>query len=75
MSISDREFGELIATQKATAAQVRKLEKVVINLHKQQEELFRKMSSGRGFIMGLMIASGGAGAAVASIFSKITGGN
>ena len=73
--MNERETGEFIARQEAMAKQICKLEKVVVDLHKQQEELFRKMSSGRGFILGLSIASGTVGAGVASLFAKLTGGH
>ena len=73
--MDERETGRFIANQEAMGKQICKLEKTVADLHKQQEELFRKMSSGRGFILGLSIASGATGAGVASLFAKLTGGN
>ena len=69
--MSDREIGELAANQHAMKDQIGELKEIVEEMRKQQELIFRKFSSGRGFVVGLMFASGGIGAAVASVFNKI----
>ena len=69
--MTERETGEFIATQKAMKVQLTKLEDTVDALHEQQVLLFNKLSMGRGFVAGMVIASSGVGAVVTTVISKM----
>jgi hypothetical protein len=73
MTDTDVSIGKLIATQEALSEQIGKLELSVATLRGQQEKLFRKLSMGKGFVVGLTVASGGIGAIITTVISKLTG--
>lgn len=73
--MTEREAGEFIATQEAMAEQIKDLKISVAAVHKQQQIIINKLSAGRGFIVGLLIASGGIGATAATALSKFIGGS
>ncbi len=71
--MTERETGEFIAVQKSMEKKLTELEEAVTEMRDQQTVLFQKLSVGKGFVTGMIVASGGAGATVASIITKMAG--
>ncbi|MGD9156912.1 MAG: hypothetical protein PVG39_00770 [Desulfobacteraceae bacterium] len=73
--MSDKDIGHLMGQQEALEKEIANLRSDIKTLFQQQECILRKLSGGKGFLLGILVMSGGVGAAVASLFAKITGGS